>query len=160
MFDTVFGLPLHPLVVHATVVFVPAAVIAVGLAAFWPRFRRWAGPTPLVLALISLVLDPISTQSGEALEHALPRNDLIRAHSQYADGLLPWLAGLTVAAFGLWWWTRSDRPVPGRFRVLPCWLVITLMVAAAVVAVGTTVQVVLIGHSGAAAAWDGVTVGP
>ncbi|MEJ7649241.1 MAG: DUF2231 domain-containing protein [Nakamurella sp.] len=158
MFESFFGLPLHPLVVHATVVFVPAAVLAVLLAACWPRFRRWAGPAPLVLAVISLVLVPISTQSGEALEHALPHDDLIEKHSQYADGLLPWVGGLTLVAFGLWWWMRSQRPTPGRFARLSEWLVVVLAVSAVVVSAGTIVQVILIGHSGAAAAWAGVTV--
>lgn len=158
MFDSIFGLPLHPLVVHGTVVFVPAAVLAILLAAGWPRFRRWAGPAPLVLAVISLVLVPISTQSGETLQHALPHNDLIEKHSQYADGLLPWVGGLTLVAFGLWWWTRSERPTPGRFKRLPRWLIIALVVAAAVVSAGTIIQVILIGHSGAAAAWAGVRV--
>ena len=158
MFDSIFGLPLHPLVVHATVVVVPAAAITVLLAAFWPRVRRWAAWLPLGLSVAAAILDPLSTQSGEALEHALPRSELIRAHSEYADGLLPWLGGLVVVAFGLWWWTRSERLEPGRFRRLPQWLIATLMVLAVVVTVGTTVQVVLIGHSGAEAAWDGVTV--
>ena len=47
---TVFGLPLHPLIVHATVVIVPTAALAVLLATFWPRFRRWASWGPLALA--------------------------------------------------------------------------------------------------------------
>lgn len=33
MFDTIFGLPMHPLVVHATVVIVPLAALVVALAA-------------------------------------------------------------------------------------------------------------------------------
>ncbi len=159
MFDTVFGLPLHPLVVHATVVFVPAAVLAVLTAALWPRFRRWAGPAPLVLAAIALVLVPISTQSGESLEHALGRSAAIRQHSEYADGLLPWAAGVLVVAAALWWWRQSERTVPGRFRRLPRWAIGVLVAAAVVVAVGTTVQVVLIGHSGAAAAWGDTAAG-
>ena len=49
---TVFGLPLHPLIVHATVVVVPTAAIAVLLAAFWPRFSRWASWGPLAVAVL------------------------------------------------------------------------------------------------------------
>ncbi len=36
---TVMGLPLHPLVVHATVVLVPLAAVAVLLHTFWPAAR-------------------------------------------------------------------------------------------------------------------------
>ena len=52
---TVFGLPLHPLIVHATVVIVPTTALAVLLAGFWPHFRRWASWGPLALALLSVV---------------------------------------------------------------------------------------------------------
>ena len=68
MFDTFFGLPLHPFVVHATEVTVPLAALLVIVAAAWPRFRRWAGYLPMGAALAALVLVPISTQSGEQLE--------------------------------------------------------------------------------------------
>lgn len=40
LLDTIVGLPVHPLVVHATEVVVPAAAIVVVVAALWPRFRR------------------------------------------------------------------------------------------------------------------------
>ena len=159
MFDTAFGLPLHPLVVHLVVVFLPLASVAVLLAALWPRFRRWAGPAPLVLAAIALVLVPISTQSGESLEHALGRSAAIEQHSEYADGLLPWMAAVFVVATAVWWWRQSERAVPGRFRRPPRWAIGVLMAAAVVVAVGATVQVALIGHSGAEAAWGDVAAG-
>jgi len=73
MFDTIGGLPLHPLVVHATEVIVPAAALALVLAALWPWFRRWAGWGPLGLAVASVILVPISTQSGESLRSASTR---------------------------------------------------------------------------------------
>lgn len=153
MFDTVFGLPMHPLVVHATVVLVPSAVVALLCSALWPRFRRWAGPAPLMLAAAALVLVPISTQSGESLEHLVGRSDLIEQHSAYADGLLPWMGAVFLVALGVWWWRQSERSVPGRFHRLPRWLVGVLVAGSVVVAGGTMVQVVLIGHSGAQAAW-------
>ena len=46
MLDTIFGLPLHPLIVHATVVVVPTTAFLVALAAIYPRFRAWIGPVP------------------------------------------------------------------------------------------------------------------
>src|SRR3954463_6941040 len=71
MFDTIFGIPLHPLVVHATVVVVPLAALTSVLAVAWPRFRRWFGWGSPVVAALALALDPLSTQSGDSLEHAL-----------------------------------------------------------------------------------------
>lgn len=156
MFDSFFGLPLHPLVVHATVIAVPATAAALLLTAWWPRFRRWAGWGPLLLAVGTLGLVPLSTESGEKLEKRLGHSALIEQHAKYADGLLPWAAAAVLVAFGLWWLRQSERPEPGRFRALPRWAPWALIAAAVIVAVGITVQVVLIGHSGAEAAWSGV----
>ena len=53
---TVFGVPTHPLTVHAAVVLVPLAVIAVVVAALWPAARRRYGPVVLILATLALVV--------------------------------------------------------------------------------------------------------
>ena len=155
---TVFGLPLHALIVHATVVVVPAAAIAVLLATFWPRFQRWASWGPLAAAALAVVLVPITTQSGESLEHALPRSALIEKHAHLADGLLPWVILLVVGAAAVYWpQLRASRP---QLWTLPRPLVLLSIVVASVGAVGALVEVVLIGHSGAAAAWSGVSGSP
>ena len=111
MFDTIFGLPLHPLVVHATEVFVPLAALLVVLTAAWPRFRQWGGYLTLGTALVALALVPISKESGEQLEHRVGENSLIETHAELADGLLPWVIGLAVVAAALVWcvsaWTES-----------------------------------------------------
>ena len=151
---TVFGLPLHPLIVHATVVIVPTAALAVLLATFWPRFRRWASWGPLALALLSVVLVPITSSTGESLEHTLPRSELIQQHAHLGDQLLPWVIVLAVGAVGLSW------PLIARLRsslpTLPRWLTVLVVVIVMVGAVGTLVQVLRIGHSGATAAWSDV----
>ena len=155
--DSIAGLPLHPLLVHATVVIVPAAALSVLLAALWPRFRGWAGPLPLGLAIAGLILDPLSTSTGESLEHEVGHSALIEKHSELADGLLPWMIALVVMAAGLyaWHWRqgRRDNDVPSTSRA---WVPVAISVLAVVAALGTSVQVVLIGHSGAKAAWSDV----
>ena len=156
--STIFGLPLHPLIVHATVVFVPLAVLAVAAAVLVPRFRRWAGPLPLALSLVALVLTPLSTASGENLEHTMPENALVEQHARLGDQLIPFTIALFVLAAAFWWLGRR-RPVatgPGaksRDRAF----VLTAVVGglALLAAVGTGVQVARIGHSGAKAAWSG-----
>ncbi|MGZ4428523.1 MAG: DUF2231 domain-containing protein [Nocardioidaceae bacterium] len=155
---TIFGLPVHPLIVHATVVVVPTAALAVLLAAVWPRFRRWARWGPLALSVVGLGLVPLSTASGENLESQVGGNALIERHSQLADGLLPWMIGLAVVAavllFAHW---RSDTEGPGSADPRrPRWLPVVAAMLGIVAAVGTSVQVVLIGHSGAEAAWSDV----
>src|SRR5660398_194230 len=86
MFDTIGGLPLHPLVVHATEVIVPAAALALILAALWPWFRRWAGWGPLGLAVASVILVPISTQSGESLEESVGENAALERRAGRREG--------------------------------------------------------------------------
>ena len=101
MLDTFFGLPVHALIVHATVVIVPTAAIVVAGAAFWPRFRAWAGYLPLLLGLAALVLVPLSTGLGEALEERVPETALVEQHAEMAEGLLPWVILLVVAGLAL-----------------------------------------------------------
>lgn len=151
---TVFGLPFHPLIVHATVVVVPVAALAVALAALWPRFRRWAAWGPLAVAALAVALVPLTTSSGESLESALPHADLIETHVHLADGLLPWVIAVLVAAAGLFF-TQLSPTRPGWWS-FPCWLVVVVTIIAVVAAGGTLVEVLRIGHSGATAAWSGV----
>src|SRR5665647_3441364 len=168
MFDTIGGLPLHPLVVHATEVIVPAAALALVLAALWPWFRRWAGWAPLGLAVTSVILVPISTQSGESLEERVSENAALERHTQLGEGLLGWVIGLALiaAAMVAWdlWRRRSARAesakstdVSAAVRPMSSVLVaVVLAVAAIAVGTGTIVQAVLIGHSGAEAHQDGL----
>ena len=155
---TIAGLPLHPLLVHATVVVVPAAALTVLLAALWPRFRRWAGLLPLGLAVGGLILDPLSTSTGESLEHQVGESALIEKHSELADGLLPWMIVLVVMAFALygWHWRRRRREHDHARATAHAWVPVVISVLAVVAALGTSVQVVLIGHSGAKATWSDV----
>lgn len=147
MLDTIFGLPVHPLLVHATVVGVPAAAAIVALAATWGRFRAWAGWLPVLLSTAALVLVPLSTESGEALRQRVGETALVERHAELAEGLLPWVAVLLAAAVLLAW--NARRP-PRRA------LAIAAVALALVGAVGSTVQVALIGHSGAKASWSDV----
>ncbi|WP_020145459.1 DUF2231 domain-containing protein [Terracoccus sp. 273MFTsu3.1] len=171
MLDTIFGLPVHPLIVHATTVVVPAAAATVLLSALWPRFRRWSAWLPLALSLLAVVLTPLSTESGESLERRVEHSDLIETHSQLAEGLLPWVIGLALAAVLLSVVARRERrempavapdpstvdrsdEAPDRTSLVPRWLLVAGAVVGLVAALGTTVQVVRIGHSGAQAAWS------
>ncbi len=145
MFDSVFGLPFHPLIVHATVVIVPAAALMVGLSAVHARFRAWAGPVPLLASAAGLVLAPLSTSSGESLRSRLPDTALIDQHAELADTLLWFMIGLTICAAGLY--------LLPRWRPTGRGLSVAIAVASVVASAATLVDVGLIGHSGAKAAW-------
>ncbi|HYO20011.1 MAG TPA: DUF2231 domain-containing protein [Dermatophilaceae bacterium] len=155
MFDIIAGLPLHPLIVHAVEVLVPGAAFVVGLAAVWPQFRRWARFLPLGLALAALVLVPIATESGEALEERVKETPLVETHAEMAEGLLPWMFALVLVAAALLWWNWKERETTAPRA--PAWVALGLAVIAVLAATGATVQAVRIGHSGATAVWSPVT---
>jgi hypothetical protein len=115
--------------------------------------------------VLAVVLVPLSTSSGEQLEHEVPHTALIERHAELADGLLPWVLGLLVVAVLLAVRDVMAREGPSRVRVpegaattvataLTRPLVLGLL--AVFVVVGTTQQVVRIGHSGAKASWNDV----
>lgn len=143
--STVFGLPVHPLIVHATVVVVPTAALAVFLSTFWRRFRDWAGYLPVALAAAAVALVPLSTSSGEELEDSMAHSQLIEKHAELADQLLPFVVGLLAVALLQLWIRRGAR---SRFMVA------ATMVLAVAFSAATIIEVARIGHSGAEAAWS------
>jgi hypothetical protein len=152
MFDTIFGLPLHSLVVHATVVVVPAAALVVGLASLWPRFRRWAGVLPLLASVAALVLVPVSVQSGQSLKTRVGSSLLVDRHETLGRGLLPWAVVLTVGAGGLFW-LRRRSPMLTRVDLAGALATVAVTVMSLVGAVGASVQV-SDRSSGADAVWS------
>jgi hypothetical protein len=161
---TIFGLPAHPLIVHATVVMVPLAAVAVLLHTFWRPARQRLGLVTLLASVLAVVLVPVSTSAGEQLEGMVGRSDLVEEHARLADGLLPWCIGLLVVAVLLWVRDRRDAgkttPVvsqgAGRRATDALLTPVVIGILAVVAVLGTTQQVVRIGHSGAKAAWHGV----
>ncbi len=154
MFDTIVGLPLHPLVVHAVVVLMPLAAMSVLVAAFWPRFRKWAGPLPLIASAIAAVLVPVATKSGNFFMTALKvdQNPDVLKHQALGEEMKYWAIGLVLAAAALYWWHLQIKP--GDNKRLPAkWLVIAIMAVTVLAAVGTLVHLVRVGDSGARAAW-------
>lgn len=150
------GLPVHVLVVHAVVVFVPLAALSVVTAAAWPAARRRLGLLPLATATVTLVLVPVATAAGEWLKARLPPAPLIEQHAALGDDLLPWSISVFLLAAALWLFDRfrlglAERIPAGLLRAIP-WALLALSVAAAV---GSVVTVVLIGESGARAVWQG-----
>lgn len=157
MFDTAFGLPLHPLVVHLVVVFLPLAAFTVVLAAVWPKFRRWAGPLPLGLAVIGTAAVPVATQSGEALAGTgLGQIPEVQTHMGLGDEMIWWALGLLVAAAAVFWLYLKTRSADSNRKPGQA-LVAGIVALAAVTAVGTVVHIYRVGDSGAKAVWGGTT---
>ena len=138
------GLPLHPLVVHAAVVFGPLAALS-ALAYLVPRWRgrvRWPMLVLAVLATGALVLAYYS--GGDFLDSKpeLEASPQVEAHEELGEQLL-WvsLAFGLVAIVAAWLHSRT-----GALRVV-------LDVLLAIASVTLLVWVFRTGEAGARAVW-------
>ena len=151
--DNLFGLPAHPLIVHAAVVLLPVAAITTIVVAAVPRWRRAYAPIVFVVAVAAAGAIWMAQESGESLEERVPRSALVERHTGLAEQVLPWaiavviVAGLVVAVdrFGSRL-TRVPRPA----------VTVVLIVAAAITGIGATWTVIEVGHSGSKASWNDV----
>lgn len=148
LFDTVFGLPLHPLAVHAAVVLVPLAALGAVVMAVSPRLARRYGGLIVVAGVASFVASFVAKEAGESLARRVP---VTAQHAQLGD-VVPILA--LVLALGLIGFWLVDRGIPGN-RSRPWWLRVAA-VALIVIAVLATVWTVRAGHSGAESVWQGM----
>ena len=105
----VLGLPLHPLLVHAVVVLLPLAVLAVVLVQLWPAARRRIGVVAPLGALVVAVLVPVTVGAGLSLADAVGRAPAVQTHEGYGLMLIPWSIALPVVAWAQWAWFRRGR---------------------------------------------------
>lgn len=143
MFDTITGLPVHALVVHATVVLVPLMAIVTVVVAFRDRLREpYAGWVALVdLLLIGLVL--VTKISGQKLQKRLGGNIALE-HGRLGSSLIWFAIGLFVASLLV----VATRQKQGTPKILAN--VLTVIAAVAVI-----VWTVRVGDSGAREVWHG-----
>ncbi|MFD9812108.1 DUF2231 domain-containing protein [Streptomyces sp. NPDC059080] len=155
--DLINGIPAHILLVHVVVVLVPLTALALILCAVLPSVMRRFGLALPVLALVSLISVPLTTQAGEWLERHVDRDPLVRAHTALGDELLPWALALFLVSTAVWWSyrraTRHAADSVGSTSAVALPLRLTAAVLSVVIGVGAGVQVYRIGDSGAKAAW-------
>lgn len=96
--NDLFGLPAHPLLVHAAVVLLPLAAIATLIVALIPRARRHYAPLALAIALAALASVALAQGSGEALEERVTETELVEAHADQGESVLPWAIATTLVA--------------------------------------------------------------
>ncbi|HEY8305678.1 MAG TPA: DUF2231 domain-containing protein [Lapillicoccus sp.] len=140
MFDTITGLPVHPLVVHAVVVGIPVMAILTILVAVRKNLREkyswWVAGANFLLFLVTLV----AKESGEALQEA-KGGQLAIEHGQLGS-VLPWFVLVMTAASAAVAGTSKNRAL-GPIAVV-------LAILSSVAAVYWTVRT---GDAGARAVW-------
>ena len=149
-FDLVNGIPVHPLVVHAAVVFVPLTALGMIAMAIWPRLSARLGWLVVASAVLATVFSFAAKESGEVLEGRVgePGYD----HAELGDVMPIFAAVLLIAAVALWLIDRSapaDGPAPRRG------LRITVAIVGVLIALGNLVWVYRVGDSGAKSVWSG-----
>ncbi|MDG9674556.1 DUF2231 domain-containing protein [Micromonospora sp. DH14] len=161
MFEEFMGIPAHPLLLHAAVVFVPLlALLTVGYALVAPirPHTRWVLGLLAVGAPIATLLTKLS---GDAfLERMQAANRVtpeflpkLEAHQDFGDITLYATIGLAVVALALVWFV-APRTADADRRPAPA-LTVALQVLS-VVAAGVAVYYVFrTGDSGAKAVWEG-----
>lgn len=151
--NSLFGLPAHPLLVHAAVVLLPLAALATVVVTLVPKARRHYAPVALGLAVVATISVGLAQGSGEELEHEVDRTELVHEHTEQGETVLPWAVLTTLAAGAV----MAVGPVRKRFgQPSPKMANGVLAVLALVATVGATVSIIEVGHSGAKAAWDEV----
>lgn len=142
-FDTINGLPLHPLVVHVVVVLLPLSALGAIVIAFVPRWSVRFGVLVWIGSLVSVGAALVAEESGEALA---ARVGLPAVHAELGEQVKYFAAALFVTALVLWFLDRRTAP-----RTLLMKIIAGVVVIAAVAAVWATFRA---GDSGAQAVWQ------
>lgn len=164
MFDTIIGLPAHPLYVHGAVVLLPLTALLVAWVSWKPRTWSRAAAPLSALALVMAGLAFATKQAGEALAERLDEkgNELIHAHEEISE-LVPILAvALLGCALAMWLLARrrraddddphtGSRPAQVAYATTPAERVVALLTT--VVAAAVIVWTIRAGHSGAESVW-------
>ena len=149
------GIPLHPLVVHAAVVFTPLAALAALLFVLVTRWRELLRWPAAVLVVVAAGTDWVARITGRNLFSKLTaqglHNKWLNIHQQRANVLVWLVLGLAVVV------VLATLTIPAgdrlaRLQVSPA-VVLGLQVVVVGVAVASLVYVYLTGDAGARSIW-------
>ena len=149
--DTLFGLPAHPLIVHAAVVLLPLAAVGLIVVALVPRARRHYAPLVFGVALAATIAVGLAQQSGESLEGQVKKTEQLEEHTEQGETVLPWAIAVTAVSAAV----AAEPYLRGRLGKIPPKVVAGVLIGASVIAgVGATWTVIDVGHSGATSVWS------
>ncbi len=146
-FSLINGLPVHPLVLHGAVVFIPLAALGLLLMAVIPKFGAKFGWLVTGTAAVALVFAFITKESGEQLEKLVgePGFD----HGEWGERI-PIVAGvLFVMTLILWLAQRSWSKKEGGTG-----LIVILGVVSVLIAGASMFMVYMAGDTGAKSVWE------
>jgi hypothetical protein len=146
VFDLIDGLPVHVLVLHATVVLLPLMSLVTVLVAVVPRWRGGPAAATAVINAGLIGLTWVTAESGNELQVRLSQQagQVIAKQHGERGGLLIWFA---VALFAASLLTVLVARRGGFFAALS-------IIVAIAVAAGTTGWTVYTGDAGARSRWQ------
>ena len=157
--DEIFGLPAHPLLVHAAVVLIPLGAITM-LVALWPKWRRSMLVATAILAVSGAIFILAAANTGGALEERAEGTSdraLINAHAEAgerAQAPAVLFAGVAVLALGAELLRGKDKKF--KDKSMPTWAPAALLAATVVTGAVSAYTVIDAGHTGAKSVWNKV----
>jgi len=167
--DRLFGLPAHPLLLHAPVVLIPILAAATVALMVRPDWRERHGVVLAVLALASLAATVLAAGAGDALREArfaafagIPGGDAaLNEHAELGEGLRNIMFAFTGGLIGIVILDTVSRRGEGPARLVQLAGLLRHPTIDKIVRVGTVlvaalalVWVIRAGHTGAKLAWD------
>ncbi|BBZ30165.1 hypothetical protein MMAD_44600 [Mycolicibacterium madagascariense] len=145
------GLPAHALLVHFLVVLAPLTAVLEVICALWPAGRRghllWL---TVVLAVLTTVLTPVTTDAGEWLyDLRKAPSPILRAHAELGDTMIYFSVALLIVAVALVALRFVERRAEGRHAAVR----VLVAVIAVGVGIASIVQIYRIGDAGAQSVW-------
>ncbi|MCX6394385.1 MAG: hypothetical protein NTY57_05990 [Solirubrobacterales bacterium] len=163
--NEIFGIPSHPLIVHASVVLLPLALVGVILCLVRPSWRSALIYPTVVLGGIGAFTAILATQSGEWLQERVQESQLVSNHQQLGEMARNF--AILFAGALLVWGVRElvvvNETIKSGFLkdfLSPKWMGTLITVGLVLFGTLTTVWIVQAGHSGAKAAWHGKVGAP
>jgi hypothetical protein len=156
---TVFGLPTHALIVHAAVIIVPLAVIALAATGWNANWRRHYSFPVALMAIGGAIFAFIAAQSGGPLERQVRRAaevagvQRVRFGGHPGNGNTAEFVAIVFAAFVVVYWGVNRY---GERWKLPAWMPFGSYVVALVPGILALTTMIIAGHSGAKLVWKDV----
>jgi hypothetical protein len=117
VFTKILGIPAHPLLIHAAVVFIPLLIVGAIVYAAIPQFRSRIDWAVLALAIIAPLSALFAKISGQDLKQLLIDKKFaspqllkqISVHNSFGNNTFWWTLGLGVATLVLFGYTVTRR---------------------------------------------------
>lgn len=141
LFDTIDGLPIHPLAVHVAVVLLPLSALALAVLVFVPKWRKAYLPITVAGLAIATVFTYVAKESGAALSNRVGEP---KTHVELGEILFPAAVGLLAVGVAFYFLQKSNRPK---------WMIQSVAGVALAAIVSVSALTYFVGHSGAEATW-------